>query len=101
MKRLFVGRVEFEVYVMAENEDEALELVDDSAREELMNFSLTEHEVREVSDIRRVPIEWRGAIPYGGGDDRTIADVLAPSAVGLAGSDAPARDPQGASGPGA
>lgn len=73
MKKLYVVEVEHSVYVMAESESEAEDValrgiadVDDTPRVYPSELTYTEPVSRD----------WRGSVPFGSDDERTVGQIL-------------------------
>jgi hypothetical protein len=74
--KVWVGRIEMEIVVVAETEDEARQLVADHASDEVQNYVLASDVdyVDEVEAITDVEPEWRDSVPYGG--NKTVGQYL-------------------------
>lgn len=81
MKKLYRATVEFEFFVVAEDEDDAYR----SARryaEDAMDDNDTHIWTSEVTDIAEVPKVWRDSYPFGNDDvERTCAVILSQATV--------------------
>lgn len=79
-KRLWVARVEFEMVVLAADEEEARCVAEHNICEEL-SFAGTSHAiagVRLLPPQASLPHPWEGdCIPWGEEQDRTIAEIHA------------------------
>lgn len=67
MKKLYM--VEMMVMVMAEDEDEAIDVATG------WGIEITSYDC-DVTKVVGVPQEWEDAIPFGADDDRTCKEVL-------------------------
>lgn len=76
--KLWVGRVEIEIVVVAETEAKALRLISNNVVKEAENFMLPGdiRDVDEVITITDVAPTWRDSIPYGGDGELTVRELI-------------------------
>jgi hypothetical protein len=76
-ERLYVVTVEYETVVYASSEEEAEQLAEDNASDDLSCIR-PRMLAAQVSDVKDLPPEWPNAIPWGWTkDDSTCRDILA------------------------
>lgn len=79
MKKLYRATVEFEFFVVAENDDEAY-LTARRYSEDAMDSAETGIFTDEVSELKTIPKDWRNSYPFGKDDsERTCEQILAAS----------------------
>ena len=74
-KKVYVVRVEFEMFVLAKNRLEAEAIATDHAREELLNNPMLADTNARLADPKLYASE--DTIPWGDANDKTVAELLA------------------------
>ena len=77
--KIYKVYIEYDFYVAAKNEDEALEIAYDNLEEsiEAEKYDGAIKDIREVTDINKIPREWKNSIPFGSNDsDSTVEEIL-------------------------
>jgi hypothetical protein len=78
MKQLYSALIEVEMVVLADDEDEARDLIDQHLAREVQDHHLCEfHDVEPVTHINDVGRLWRDSCPYGSDSALTVAQILA------------------------
>lgn len=78
MSKLWRVTVEHEYFVTADDEFAAERIARENCSSALRDFDDRDVWVSEVSELKTVPNEWRDSLPYGGDDDLTCEQILAP-----------------------
>ena len=73
MKKLYEVETELVLYVMAENESEAITIAQKNIREEADN--LWEHQFSAYRPTRYYA-NWENEIPYGSDSDQTVKEIM-------------------------
>jgi len=80
--KLYTVNASYVLVVLAPDVEAAIEVAFDTTANPMFDQSPDDVEVHEVTELGKVPPDWRTAIPFseGEGDDKTVAEILADQA---------------------
>jgi hypothetical protein len=74
--KLYRVTAEFEFFVMAEDESDAVRVAASNGSEAFSDTFDIDYVTSQVTELREVPKYWRNCYPYGDGPDVTCEQIL-------------------------